>query len=181
MDFNQIVPTDRLRTLGLVALVVTALGVFGLVYGGPDTWTLLRRAFLAHVPVPRKTRVFVSDGDKVIGRGDSVRLEAFAQGIVPGRGKVEIKYSGRRTQEFPLEQNKDNRAHFGRSIENVQDSFTYVIFLNDGRSESFSVKALPRPAWRRSSASSSFRPTPNCRRCGGPSAICPCWRGACCN
>jgi hypothetical protein len=145
MDFNQIVPTDRLRTLGLVALVVTALGVFGLVYGGPDTWTLLRRAFLAHVPVPRKTRVFVSDGDKVIGRGDSVRLEAFAQGIVPGRGKVEIKYSGRRTQEFPLEQNKDNRAHFGRSIENVQDSFTYVIFLNDGRSESFSVKALPRP------------------------------------
>jgi hypothetical protein len=87
----------------------------------------------------------VPEGNKVIGRSDSVRLEAYVQGIIPNHGKVELKYRGRRPLEFPLEQDRDNHAHFGRTIENVQDSFTYVIHLNDARSDTFTVKTVPRP------------------------------------
>jgi hypothetical protein len=145
LDFNRIVPTDKLRKLGAVAVIVALFGGVALAFGGPDVRDLLKRAFLSNVSVPRKTRVIVVEGNKVIGRGDGVRLEAYAQGLIPSRGKLEVKYRGRRAQEFSLEQDKDNRAHFGRTLENVQDSFDYVIYLNDGRSESFTVTALPRP------------------------------------
>lgn len=145
MNFAEIVPTDKLKKLGTLAVIVTVLAGFVLAVGGPDVRDLLKRAFLSNVPVPRKTRVLVPDGHKVIGRGDSVRLEAYAQGIIPRTGKLEVQFRGRRTQEFPLEQDRDNRAHFGRTLDNVQDSFDYVIQLNDGLSETFTVRALPRP------------------------------------
>ena len=145
LEFNRIVPTDRLKKLGAVAVTVAILGGVALAFGGPDVRDLLKRALLSNIPVPRKTRVIVAGGDKIIGRGDAVRLEAFAQGIIPSRGKLEVKYRGRRAQEFALEQDKANRAHFGRTLDNVQDSFAYVIYLNDGRSEPFTVTALPRP------------------------------------
>lgn len=144
-DFRAIVPTDRMKTLALLALTVSVLGVGGLLYGRSTCVDLLQRAFLSNIPVPRKTKVIVLDGDKIIGRGDAVRLEAFAQGLVPAEGKVEIQYPNRRVQTYSLEQNKDNEAHFGRTIENVQDSFQYVVYLNDGLSPSYHVKAIPRP------------------------------------
>jgi len=120
-------------------------GLLGVAAGKETVWDLLKRAFLSHIPVPRKTHIFVQDGDKIVGIGDNVRLEAFLQGIVPANGKVEVRYRTRRTQEYPLEQDRENKIRFGRSIENVQDSFTYVIYLNDGISETFQVKAIPRP------------------------------------
>jgi hypothetical protein len=74
-----------------------------------------------------------------------VRLEAFVQGIVPAQGRVELKYRSRRAQEFPLEQNRDNRGNFGRTLENVQDSFEYRFSLGDGVSDRFIITAIPRP------------------------------------
>src|SRR4030095_5730826 len=56
-----------------------------------------------------------------------------------------VKYRSRRAQEFSLEQNRQNPAQFGRTLENVQDSFTYQFSLGDGVSAPFHVKALPRP------------------------------------
>jgi hypothetical protein len=145
VDFPKIVPLDRLRRFGMLALVVLAMGLGGFIYGRAVTVDLLKRVFLSNIPVPRKTRVVVIDGNKIVGRGDSVRLEAFAQGIVPGTGQVEVRYRTRRTQSYPLEQNRDNKIHFGRTIENVQESFTYTIFLNDGHSDAFTVTTVPRP------------------------------------
>jgi hypothetical protein len=146
LEFARIVSTDKLKKLGALAISVLILGSLGMLYGRSTTWDLLRRSFLSKVAVPRKTHVTVLDGNKIIGRGDNVRLEAFVdKGIIPSHGKVEVQYRGRRVQEFSLEQNRDNRIHFGRTIENVQDSFTYVIFLNDGRSEPYEVKTISRP------------------------------------
>ena len=145
VDFQKIVPLDRLRRFGMLALVVLVMGLSGFIYGRAVTVELLKRVFLSNVPVPRKTRVVVIDGNKIVGRGDSVRLEAFAQGIIPGTGQVEVRYPSRRTQSYPLEQNRDNKIHFGRTIENVQESFTYTIFLNDGHSDTFTVTTVPRP------------------------------------
>ena len=145
VDFRKIVSHERLQRFGLLAIVVLMMGLGGFVYGRAVTVDLLKRVFLSNVPVPRKTRVIVPDGNKVIGRGDSVRLEAFAQGIIPATGQVEVRHRTRRIQTYPLEQNRDNKIHFGRTIDNVQDSFTYIVFLNDGRSDTFSVSTIPRP------------------------------------
>src|SRR4051812_27623380 len=145
IDFNAIITTERLKKFGAMAATVLFIGILGVAYGRETAWDLLKRAFLSHTPVPRKTRVFVQEGDKTIGIGDNVRLEAWVQGIVPARGKVEVRYRTRRMQEYPLEQDKDNKIHFGRSIENVQESFTYQIYLNDGVSETCHVMAIPRP------------------------------------
>lgn len=145
VDFKPIVPTERLKKFGSMAVMVLLIGILGIAWGKETAWDLLKRAFLSHIPVPRKTRIFVQDGNKVVGIGDNARVEALVQGIVPARGKVEVKYRTRRTQEYPLEQDKENKIRFGRSIENVQESFTYVMYLNDGVSESFFVRAIPRP------------------------------------
>ena len=146
LNFTRIVSTDKLKKLGALAVSVLVLGTLGMLYGRSTTGDLLKRSFLSNTPVPRKTHVTVLDGNKTIGRGDNVRLEAYVdKGIIPSHGKVELRYRGRRVQEFNLEQNRDNRIHFGRTIENVQDSFTYVIFLNDGRSDPYEVKTISRP------------------------------------
>ena len=145
MDFNAVVQTDKLKRLGALAGTVTILGVVGLMFGGAVAAELLKRVFLSTTPVPRKTRVNVLDGNKVIGRGDSIRLEAWVAGVIPGSGKLEIKQPGRRMQEFNLEQDRENRRRFGRTIENVQDSFSYLFHLNDGESPAYRVKTIPRP------------------------------------
>jgi hypothetical protein len=146
MDFNVIVPTDKLQKLAAVALVVAALGLSGFIAGGSTSTDLLKRALLFRAPVPRKTRIEVIDGDKVVGRGDSVRLEARVAGIIPANGKVQVEYSGHRSQDFTLEQDRANRRRFGRTIDNVQEGFTYTFYLNDGQSLRHEVRTIPRPA-----------------------------------
>lgn len=145
LDLGQIVSSDKLRRLGLAAGIVGLLAGAVLVGGGPEVRVLLRRAFLSAEPVPRKTRVLVRDGHKLIGRGDSVRLEALALGLVPARGKLEVQWHSGRQQTFSLEPTRTNRALFVGTLDNVQESFDYVIYLNDGRSDRFRVRAVPRP------------------------------------
>jgi hypothetical protein len=145
VDFRNVVSTERLRKMGTLAVVVPMIALLGFLWGWQTCTVLLKRVLLSNDPVPRKTRVLVPDGNKIIGRGDNVRLEAFVEGIIPGHGKIEVRYKGRRAQEFSLERNRDNPRNFGRTIENVQDSFAYQIFLNDGVSPVFEVKTIPRP------------------------------------
>ena len=143
IDFNGIVSSERVRTIGLAACCVLVVASAGFIYGRPATPQLLKRALLSHVSVPRKTRVEVRAGNKTIGRGDDVRLEAGASGIVPERGTVDIRSAERRTQSLAMDWNGNV---FTRTIENVQESFAYQVRLNDGRSDWFQVKVLPRPS-----------------------------------
>jgi len=145
VDFTNIVPTERLKRFGVMAVIVPVLVLAGFLAARGTCTVLLKRVFLSNEPVPRKTRIMVPEGDRIVGLGDTVRLEAFVQGIVPAQGRVELKYRSRRAQEFPLEQNRDNRGNFGRTLENVQDSFEYRFTLGDGVSDKFSITAIPRP------------------------------------
>lgn len=146
LDFRDIVSTERLKWLGgaaalmllcLVVLSASSQGVAGV---------LLRRALLGSEPVPRKTRVFVAEGERVVGVGDDVRLEAFASGVLPANGRLQISFRGQRAQEFSLERNHENPAHFGRTLGNVQESFTGRFILGDATSPEFAVRVVPRPA-----------------------------------
>lgn len=145
MDFRHVVPVERIKMFSIVALAVVVLMAGGMFAGRETAGVLLRRWLLSSEPVPRKTRIVVPEGEKLIGIGDNVRLEAFVQGIVPRNGKVEVKGRTRRAQEYPLEQNRDNGIQFGRTLENVQEDFTYQFTLGDGVSPAFQVRAVPRP------------------------------------
>ena len=144
-DFRKIVPTDRLKKFGILAVFIPIIAGMGFAAGYETCAVLLQRVFLSTVPVPRKTRIVVPEGDRIVGRGDAVRLEAFVEGIIPDHGKMEVKFRSRRGQEYPLEQNRDNKINFARTLENVQDDFTYRFYLGDGVSPTFHVKAIPRP------------------------------------
>jgi len=145
MDFRHVVPVERIKMFGAMALAVIVLMTAGMFAGRDTCGVLLRRWMLSSEPVPRKTRIVVPEGEKLIGIGDNVRLETFVQGIVPRSGKVEVKGRTRRAQEFPLEQNRENNIQFGRTLENVQEDFTYQFTLGDGVSPAFQVRAVPRP------------------------------------
>jgi hypothetical protein len=144
-DFTAIVSTERLQRIGMLAVSTTIILLAGFFYGRAVTFDLLKRVFLSNTPVPRKTRVSVIEPDKIVGRGDNVRLEAFVQGIVPSTGKLVVRYRSRREQQYGLEQDREIKEKFGRTLENVQDSFTYQIRLNDGLSPWHSVQTVPRP------------------------------------
>src|SRR3954469_15001037 len=144
-DFRPIVSTQRLQNFGMMAVTVLLIGIIGIASGKGTVLDLVKRAFLSHISVPRKTKISVQEGNKVVGIGDNVRIEATVRGIIPNRGRLEVRYRTRRSQEYPLEQSKDDKTLFGRTIENVQESFTYLIRLNDGITENFQVKAIPRP------------------------------------
>jgi hypothetical protein len=144
-DFTTIVSTERLQRVGILAMSLLVLGLAGFFYGHTVTFGLLKRVFLSNTPVPRKTRVFVIDGNKVVGRGDNVRLEAFVQGIVPATGKLIVRHRSRREQQYSLEQDREIKEKFGRTLENVQDTFTYQLRLNDGVSAWHEVQTVPRP------------------------------------
>jgi hypothetical protein len=144
-DFREIVRMEGLKRFGLMAVVIPTLALGGFLYGRHVCTDLLKRVFLSNVPVPRKTRILVPDGNRVVGVGDTIRLDCFVQGMMPSQGNVEVKYRTRRVQTFPLDQNRDNHIHFGRLLENVQESFTYRFHLGDGVSAEHEIKAVPRP------------------------------------
>ncbi len=145
MDFAAIVPTERLKKFGTLAIIIPALAVAGFVSGREACSDLLKRVLLSNTPVPRKTRIVVENGNKTIGLGDSVRLEAAVGGIVPATGKLHLEFRSRRAQEFNLEQDRAEPSRFGRTIDNVQESFRYKIYLNDNETSWYDVKAIPRP------------------------------------
>ena len=145
VDFDSIIPTRELKKTSLWAAAVLGLGIFAFVGGGEVSVDLLKRAFLSSIEVPRKTRVTSLTGDVRIGRGDNVRIEASARGIIPSVGRVKVSTSGRREQEFTMEREKDKQDKFARVIENVQESFKYVVVLNDGSTKTHQVEVVPRP------------------------------------
>src|ERR1043166_7409341 len=143
MDFTEVISTKELSKVLTWSVAVFALGIFSLMYGGQVSIDLLKRAFLSSTLVPRHTRVFVVTGDTRIGVGDPIRIEAVAHGVVPNNGRLIVKATGKRTQEYALEKNKE--GNFTRTIENVQQSFDYTIRLNDGVSRAHHVEVVPRP------------------------------------
>ena len=142
IDFRSIVSSERLRAIGIAAGCVLLVGIAAFTYGRPTTTQLLKRAVLQEVPVPRKTRVHIPASPVMVGRGDHVRIEAFATGLIPRTGWLDVRMAGRATQRQLME---SQGGTFSRTIENVQDSFEYQVRLNDGRSPWTHVKVLPRP------------------------------------
>ena len=145
VNFLSVVRTHELkeRTAWLLGIV----GLAGLLYGLGDVASaaLLKRAFLsANTPVPRKTQVTWTTGDFTVGRGDPVVLQATATGVIPKEGRVALDFESGRDSEFTMEKSLDSPT-YTRTLESVQESFYYTVYLNDGRSKVGRVNVVPRP------------------------------------
>ena len=144
MDFQKVVATEKLLKLGLMAATVLFMAAGAFYASRAVSADLLKRAWLSHTPVPRKTRIAWATGNLTVGIGDSVRLEGVVNGVVPPKGRVVVKSATRRAQEFTLDAGKD-KTRFSRTIDNVQETFNYTLHLNDATSPGYQVRAIPRP------------------------------------
>ena len=145
LDFGAIVPTRSMERRIWMALTTVALWLGMMYLFAPGTVALLERVFLLPAKVPRKTEVICLSGNKVIPAGDSVLLEAQARGIVPFHGRVTLVDDTGRIQEITLDRERDHSDRFCLKIDRVEESMSYTIRLNDGTSDTYYVKTVPRP------------------------------------
>lgn len=146
VPFHKAVRWSRLLLLFAAAAMLSVGAVVAFWKTKPSSVDLLRRAFLFSVPVPRKTSVVCVTKNQIIAKGDSVTIEALANGVAPTDGRVTLRFSPVQSQTLTLLPTREDRARFRRKMENVQESFSYQVKLNDGVSESYRVEAQPRPA-----------------------------------
>ena len=143
--FERVVKTDRLRRWTRIGVGAILLAAALWWLGGKASWPLCQRAWLARVPVPRKTMITGITGSRIIALGDDVRIEAAVGGILPHAGKLLIETAGGRRQEFTFDADPANRIRFFRTLQAVQESFRYRVELGDNRSESHRIRVRPRP------------------------------------
>lgn len=148
LDLTGAVRSDGLAKLVSLAALVLVSGGLVFAWGGPSSVDLLLRALLVPgIEVPRKTRVeLLVDSPLVIARGDAVTISARASGVIPDTGGLLLVYESGAQATIPLLPTETDRTVFSVTIENVQQSFTYRVYLNDGRSREASVEAAVRPA-----------------------------------
>ncbi|MCH2330774.1 MAG: hypothetical protein MK312_04480, partial [Roseibacillus sp.] len=92
MRLTEVVNTGPLKRALLVLFLLAVVAGGGYYAGGGITQDLLKRAFLADVPVPRATRVVWTSQDLKVGIGDSVTVEAEVAGYEPEEGTLRIHY-----------------------------------------------------------------------------------------
>ena len=143
VDFAVAVPTAPMWRMCGVALIACLAGMLAFAAAKPGSAIFLQRVFLSSLPVPRQTQVFCLTGNKTIARGDSLELEARATGVIPHTGRAWLKRASGESQTVTLI--PDTNTHFRETLDNVQDSFTYVIQLNDGVSKPYRIDVQPRP------------------------------------
>lgn len=131
-----------------IALAAGVLGIGLLLWGGQNTRDLLLRALaVPGIEVPRKTRVeLITPAKLVVAKGDTIKIEARAHGIIPDDGTLRVQYANKATAEFLMKADPVQTDLFSIDIENVQDGFKYRVLLNDGRSGEATVEAHARPA-----------------------------------
>ncbi len=145
IQFGDVINALRFVKLALAALVFIGAGAYSYRSLGDDAHDLLKRAFLSQdTSVPRKTRVQLVGGDRIVPTSESVTIEATARGLVPKDGKLLVKYASGRTMEYPM--GRTNEVRFVRTLESVTESFTFIVKLNDGQSQSTKVEVVPRPS-----------------------------------
>ena len=145
INFRSVVSFRRFGVCGLVAVFMLAVAGVALRVGAPATGALLQRAVLLNVPVPHKTHALIMSGNLRVGHGETVVIEARATGFVPARGQLLIQYASGQQQQFTLVPAAGDLTYFAQTFENVHESFTYRVRLNDDTSEPFTVSVLERP------------------------------------
>lgn len=146
LDFGRVIETGRMAKFSVAAGVLLLLGITGYAWGhnsGIST-DLLKRALLANIDVPRKTRIILGDTpDMTVPRGETVTLAARAAGLIPDHGEADVIFENGKEQTFSLD--KKGADTFSRDLESVEESFRYRLRLGDNRTGWHKVTVLTRP------------------------------------
>jgi hypothetical protein len=147
-DFSVVVTARPLRRAVTIASLLVIIASASMVRAGSDGFDLLQRAFLVPgVPVPRKTRVSVTEPRQLVARGDAVTVRARAEGVIPDAGTLEVRGSDEQHgQSYPIARDTGSGNEFVLTIQNAQRPFEYTVQLNDGLSEVCRVDVAERPA-----------------------------------
>jgi len=146
-DTTEVIAVEEVMKRVGVGLLLLVIGAGVLLYGRGTSRDLLMRAVcVPGIDVPRKTQVeLLTPLKRVVAKGDAIRIEALARGVVPDEGMLRVRYDSGVTSDFYMKPDRDEPEKFGLDIENVQDSFSYRVYLNDGRSAPATIEAHPRP------------------------------------
>jgi len=145
LPLGKVVPAKPAVRRVLTAIALSAV-VAGLCYWQwPLASVLLRRAALADIPLPTSTVVEPETRDLDSAAGSNVTLSAFARGVLPPQGRLELSLAGGEHRSILIRPDAENPARFSFVFANIQKSFTYRFYLGDGRSPVFKVTALPAP------------------------------------
>lgn len=147
VDFAGVVKLEALKKYGGWAAGLLVAGLMLFVSGREVSVDLLKRALLARLEVPRKTRVIALTKNLRVGRGDPATIEALARGLIPQAGRLLVRSSFMNEREYPMEKDKGDstQTKFTRTLESVQSTFSYSVQLNDGHSDRYEVTVVPRP------------------------------------
>lgn len=143
---DAVVKRARLFRWMKVGAVLALTGAAAWLFAGKASLPLFQRAWLVETPVPRKTQVVRFTGDRVLALGDDLRIEATAAGVIPAVGKLRITTASGKAQEFVFDPVPANPQTFLRTLQSVQESFTYTVQLGDNHSALGHVKVRPRPS-----------------------------------
>ncbi len=146
-DTTEVIPVDEVMKRVGVALLLIVIGGGLFLYGKSNTRDLFLRAIcVPGIEVPRKTHVELLTPLKlVVAKGDAIRIEALAKGVIPNEGLMRVRYDGGAISDFYMKPDRDEPEKFGLEIENIQDGFSYRVYLNDGRSAPGTIEAHARP------------------------------------
>lgn len=145
LKFQKAVSTIHLRKY-FIAAAVLGVAVAGLyIKCAPKSNILLRRILLSHEPLPTQTIVVAVSGDFSIPAGETIEVEAQAQGVIPRNGRVEITYKGQASQMVSITPKVSSPDTFSLTLPNIQQPLTYRFYLNDGRGEEYKVTLFHEP------------------------------------
>lgn len=146
LDFRSVVKMKRLHRAAAITAGMFVVAVSMFAWSGHASVTLIKRSFLSHDAVPRKTQIGSITGDTTVGLGDDLKIEVTAQGVIPSSGQLVVKSASGLTHEFSLEADPAVRGRFSRMLKSVQEPLTYSVQLGDSTTQFYQINALPRPA-----------------------------------
>lgn len=145
LRIGDAVPLKSLARLVAAAFAAGVLAVGIAAWQPHMVGVLLRRVALQNVPLPTSTIVRPETRDLKVAVGGTLDLSAFAEGVIPARGRVELVFADGEKRQVQLTPDPAKSARFSFNLANLRQSFRYRFYLGDGRGPSFEASVLPTP------------------------------------
>lgn len=135
-------PWRRALTIcGIVSTLSLALWLVA----GAVIHVLFERQFFADTPIPRRTQIAEINFAPRVGVGDTIEILIRAEGRLPDRGKLWVRYASGIGQKLDLLPKPSAENTFFAVIDAVPESFSWKARVNDARIARQSVTAIHRP------------------------------------
>jgi hypothetical protein len=143
---ESIDPRPLRKALGCFAAAGVVLALYALIF--PERFANgLQRIAMPFSEIPAYTRTRVADvkpGTTRVPEGDSLVIEARAEGVLPAAATLHRELNGR-WQEIPMQPDPVNPFVFRVEFKTPTESFDYHVTAGDGTSKTFSITVVQRP------------------------------------